>query len=91
MFINYHQRSNKVAEAKVLAWLFWLIWTPLAGYTLYVNIETWKSDVLFLIVLIGFGVRTYFYIKLKNQLIKKTEQDIRMKEIEIEKHKKTLL
>ena len=83
MFVHQLER-NKVAEAKILMWLFYGIGIPLYGFALYVNIATWKSDVLFVSGMILVAVRTYYHIKRSDAILRKEKQEAELREIEIE-------
>jgi len=83
MFVYHNQRDNKVAEAKILIWLFYGIGIPIYSYALYVNITTWKSDVLFVAGLLLVGVNTYYKIKRENAFLRKEGQEAELRELEL--------
>lgn len=79
-----------MAEAKLLAWLFYGVGIPIYGYAMYINITTWKSDVLFVAALILVGIETYWKIRKNKRADYKAWQEQILRELEIEKQKKHL-
>jgi len=83
MFV-YHNQGDKVASAKLIAWLFYGLGVPTYVYALYINITTWKSDVLFVMACMVLGIDTYWRIKRNQRADKKSAQEEIIRELEIE-------
>lgn len=89
MFIHYYQR-DKVAEAKILIWMFYGIGIPTYLYTMYINITTWKSDALFIFSCVLAGIETYWRIRKNKRADKKSLQEEIIRELEIQKLRKQI-
>jgi hypothetical protein len=90
MYYNIHQRPKAVAEAKFVVWLFSALGVSLYGYAIFLNITTWKSDVLFVVAL-GFAfIRLHFYIKQKNQALRKEDEESEMRRLKIMQEKQKI-
>lgn len=83
MFVYNYQRNRKVAEAKIVAWLFYILGVPIWSYAIYINIETWKGDVLFMAGLIVMAIKGYYLIKRNEAMGRKETQEEKLREIEI--------
>lgn len=80
-----------MAEAKLITWLMWILGGGFYSYVLYINIATWKSDVLFFTAMLGFFVRGYFYIRRRNREDRKSNQEERLRELDIIERESKLL
>lgn len=83
------KRPTAMAEAKLILIFFDGIFYSLFGYTLYINLSTWKSDTLFalsgifiLSKIVFFIIKQYQDMKLRNQTIRNREIDLEKKEEE---------
>ena len=83
MFVHNYQRHPKVAEAKIVVWLFYIIGVPVWSYAIYINIETWKGDVLFVAGLIVMAIKGYYLVRRNEAMGRKENQEERLREIEI--------
>lgn len=84
------KRPTAMAEAKLILIFLDGIFYTLFGYTLYINLSTWKSDTLFVLSglfilskIVFFIVKQYQDMKLRNQTIRNREIDLEKKEEEI--------
>lgn len=88
MFVYHYQRNHPVAEAKIVVWLFYIIGVPIWSYAIYINIETWKGDVLFVAGLIVMAIKGYYLIRRNEALGRKELQEEVLRELEIQKIRK---
>jgi len=75
-----------MAETKIVAWLFYLIGVPVYIWSMLLNIETWKGDVLFVLGLLLLGLKAYHDIQKNNREERKARQEEKLRQIEIDKH-----
>lgn len=82
---NLHKSSKKMIATKVLMWASYLIGVPVYTYALFLNIGTYKSDILFLCALSIFFINGYYKIKKSNQALEQKAIEIEMKRRELKK------
>lgn len=77
-----------MAETKLVAWIFYIVGVPIYIWSMLLNIETWKGDVLFVLGLCLLGLKGYHDIRRNNREERKARQEERLREIEINEHGK---
>lgn len=78
LWLFVRKRTEGMATTKVILWcLYYILGVPFLGVTFYLNWNTWKSDVMFVLLVVSLLVRLYYGVK-------KRSQDIRMRELQIE-------
>ncbi len=77
-----------MAEAKVIVWLLYIIGIPVYAYAILLNIETWKSDLLFGLAVIMVIMKGFYEYQKNNREQRKARQEEMLRQIEIDKSKK---
>ncbi len=79
--------DKRMAEAKIIAWLFYVVGVPVYTWAILLNIETWKSNLLFGLAIIMILMKGYFEYQKNNREDRKARQEEAMRQIEIEERK----
>lgn len=74
-----------MAEVKIMAIIGNFLGYPLLGFTIWINLQSWKSDILFILSGLFLAVKIYFYIRKQSQDVKSRDLSLFKKEHEIEK------
>lgn len=74
-----------MAEVKIMALIGNFLGYPLLGYTIWMNLQSWKADILFVLSGMFLAVKIYFYVRKQAQDIRSRDLTLLKKEHEIEK------
>ncbi len=77
-------------EVKAVSAMLYFLGIPGWLYTLYINLGTWKSDVMFAASLIIMGFHAYWRWRRNLRADRKSAQEERMREIEMREREKGL-
>jgi hypothetical protein len=75
-------------EVKVVSAMLYLLGIPGWIYALYINLGTWKSDVMFGASLLIMGFHAYWRWRRNLRADRKADQEERMREIEMREREK---
>lgn len=73
-----------MAEVKLMALIGNFLGYPLLGYTIWMNLQSWKADILFVLSGLFLAVKIYFYVRKQAQDIRSRDLTLLKKEHEIE-------
>lgn len=76
------ERVNKMAEMNFFLF-FKFIGFPVVGYTIFINLHTWKADVLFILSGLFVLARLYFFVRKNIQETKSRGLKLRKEEHDV--------
>lgn len=83
--LDIYKRVERMAEVKIMALIGNFLGYPLLGYTIWMNLQSWKADILFVLSGLFLAVKIYFYVRKQMQDIKSRDLSLMKKEHEVEK------